>query len=93
MASVPVKVGDRTVWMREKKAMAEQLKVSAEGEHVVVVAEGEAGTCEVRLTFDEAQRLEEALDKAMYRVWRRVEDRRSMEATKVHGVEEEEDGA
>jgi hypothetical protein len=43
--------------------MAEQLKVREDGVCVVLVAEGEAGSCEVRLTLEEAERFEEALDR------------------------------
>jgi hypothetical protein len=70
--------------------MAEELKVRTDGEHVVLIAEGEAGTCEVRLTLDEVERFEEALDKARKRVQRASEARRSREAMKV-GVEDDED--
>jgi hypothetical protein len=69
--------------------MAEELKVRADGEHVVITAEGEAGTCEVKLTFAETERFEEALDKARKRVGLRIEKRRSHEAMKVVDVEED----
>jgi hypothetical protein len=76
--------------MREHDRMAEELKVRADGEHVVITAEGEAGTCEVKLTFAETERFEEALDKARKRVGLRIEKRRSSEATKVGGVDDED---
>jgi hypothetical protein len=76
--------------MREDEVMAEELKVRADGEHVVITAEGEAGTCEVKLTFAETERFEEALDKARKRVGLRIEKRRSSEATKVGGVDDED---
>jgi hypothetical protein len=85
-----VKVGDRTIWMRKVEAMAEQITVKVEGELVVLVAEGEAGTCEVRLKLDEVERFEEALDKARKRVQRATEARRSREAMKVSGVDDED---
>jgi hypothetical protein len=75
--------------VREDEVMAEELKVRADGEHVVITAEGEAGTCEVKLTFAETERLEAALDKARKRVGLRIEKRRSYEATKVADVEED----
>jgi hypothetical protein len=62
----------------------------AEAEHVVIRAEGEAGTCEVKLTFAETERFEEALDKARKRVGLRIEKRRSHEAMKVDRVEDED---
>jgi hypothetical protein len=71
--------------------MAEQLKVTAEGEHVVLVAEGDQGKCEIRLTLEEAERFEEAFDKARKRAGLRVEARLSKEATRVNGVEDDED--
>jgi hypothetical protein len=70
--------------------MAEELKVRADGEHVIVVAEGEDGTCEVRLTFAETERFEEALDKVRRRVGLRVEARRSKEAMRVKDVDDED---
>jgi hypothetical protein len=74
--------------------MAEQLKVGVAGELVLLIAEGEGRTCEVRLKLDEAERFEEALDKARKRAVRAVETRQSREAIKVKDVEEdEEDGA
>jgi hypothetical protein len=48
--------------------MAEKLMVSADGEHIVLVAEGEDGKCEMRLSLAEAERFEEALDKVRKRV-------------------------
>jgi hypothetical protein len=77
-------------YLKESEAMAEELKVRTDGEHVVITAEGEAGTCEVKLTFAETERFEEALDKARKRVGLRIEARRSKEAMKVSGVEEED---
>jgi hypothetical protein len=71
--------------------MAEQLRVTADGELVVLVAEGEAGACVVRLTLDEVERFEEALDKARKRALRAVEARQSVEAMRVKDVEDEED--
>jgi hypothetical protein len=71
--------------------MAEQLRVKAQGEFVVLVAEGEAGTCEVRLKLDEAERFEEALDKARKRALRASEARQSREAMRVKDVEDEEE--
>jgi hypothetical protein len=71
--------------------MAEQLKVTADGELVVLVAEGEAGACEVRLKLDEVERFEEALDKARKRAWRAAEARRSQEAMRVKDVEDDEE--
>jgi hypothetical protein len=79
----------RNTWRRE---MAEQLKIGVEGEVVVLIAEGEGGTCEVRLKFDQFERLMEGLDKAMKRVLRAVEHRQSREAMKVKDVEDEEEG-
>jgi hypothetical protein len=76
---------------KEDNEMAEQLKVSADGEHVVLVAEGEAGTCEVRLTLEEAEQFEEALQKATTRVSFRVEARRVQEGMKIHGVEDDDE--
>jgi hypothetical protein len=70
--------------------MAEQLRVTADGEHIVLVADGEAGTCEVRLTLAEAERFEEALDKARKRIQRVAEKRQSKEAMKVSGVDDED---
>lgn len=70
--------------------MAEELKVRADGEHVVITAEGKAGTCQVKLTFAETERFEEALDKARKRVGLRIEKRRSSEAMKVGGVDDED---
>jgi hypothetical protein len=71
--------------------MAEQLKVGVDGELVVLIAEGEGGTCEVRLKLDELGRIEEALDKARKRVVRATEHRQSMDAMKVKDVEDDED--
>jgi hypothetical protein len=71
--------------------MAEKLMVSADGEHIVVLAEGEDGTCEVRLTLAETERFEEALDKVRRRVGLRVEARRSREAMRVDKVHEDEE--
>jgi hypothetical protein len=71
--------------------MAEQLEVRADGEHVVVVAEGEDGRCEVRLTLAETERFEEALDKVRRRVGLKVEARRSREAMRVDKVHEDEE--
>jgi hypothetical protein len=76
---------------REAETMAEQLKVTADGEVVVLVAEGEAGTCEVRLKLDEVERFEEALDKARKRALRAVEARQSREAMRVKDVEDDEE--
>jgi hypothetical protein len=78
-------------FLREGEVVAEELKVRADGEHVVITAEGEAGTCEVKLTFEEAERFEEALDKARKRAGLRIEKRRSHEAMKIDRVEDEED--
>jgi hypothetical protein len=88
-AFLRVEVGDRTIWMKKERAMAEELKVRTDGEHVVITAEGEAGTCEVRLKLDEVERFEEALDKARKRALREIEARRSHEAMKVSDVEED----
>jgi hypothetical protein len=77
-------------FLEEGEVMAEELKVRADGEHVVITAEGEAGTCEVKLTFAETERFEEALSKARKRVGLRIEKRRSNEATKVGGVDDED---
>jgi hypothetical protein len=71
--------------------MAEQLRVTADGDLVVLVAEGEAGTCEVRLKLAEVERFEEALDKARKRALRASEARRSHEAMTVSGVDDEEE--
>jgi hypothetical protein len=71
--------------------MAEQLKVTVDGELVVLVAEGEAGTCEVRLKLDEVERFEEALDKARNRAWRASEVRQSREARRIKDVEDDEE--
>jgi hypothetical protein len=71
--------------------MAEQLRVRADGELVVLVAEGEAGTCEVRLKLDEVERFEEALDKARKRALRAIEARQSREAMRVKDVEDDEE--
>jgi hypothetical protein len=71
--------------------MAEQLGVRAEGEIVVLVAEGEAGTCEVKLKLDEVERFEEALDKARKRAWAASEVRRAEEVMKVKDVEDDEE--
>lgn len=76
---------------REDNEMAEQLKVSADGERVVLVAEGEAGTCEVRLTPEEADKFSLALDRAQVKASRAQEVRLSREAMKVHGVEDDGD--
>jgi hypothetical protein len=77
-------------FLREGEVMAEELKVRADGEHIVITAEGEAGTCEVKLTFAETERFEEALSKARKRVGLRIEKRRSNEATKIGGVDDED---
>jgi hypothetical protein len=71
--------------------MAERLRVTAAGEHVVVEAEGEDGKCEVRLTLAETERFEEALDKVRRRVGLRVEARRSREVMRVDKVHEDEE--
>jgi hypothetical protein len=71
--------------------MAEQLRVRAQGEVVVLVAEGETGTCEVRLKLDEVERLEEGLDKARKRALRASEARQSVEAMRVKDVEDDEE--
>jgi hypothetical protein len=71
--------------------MAEQLGVKAQGEFVVLVAEGEAGTCEVRLTLEEVERFEEALDKARKRALMASEARQSREAIRVKDVEDDEE--
>jgi hypothetical protein len=71
--------------------MAERLRVTAAGEHVVVEAEGEDGKCEVRLTLAETERFEEALDKVRRRVTRATEHRRSREAMRVDKVHEDEE--
>jgi hypothetical protein len=68
-----------------------QLKVTVDEEHVVLVAEGEVGKCEVKLKLGGVERLEEALDKARKRVVRTTEARQSKEAMKVHRVEDDED--
>jgi hypothetical protein len=78
-------------FLEKGEVMAEELKVRADGEHVVITAEGEAGTCEVKLTFAETERFEEALDKARKRVGLRIEKRRSHEAMKIDRVEDDED--
>jgi hypothetical protein len=70
--------------------MAEQLRVTADGEHIVLVAEGEDGKCEVRLTFAETEQFEEALDKVRRRVGLRIEARRSKEAMRVKDVDDED---
>lgn len=72
-------------------AVPEQLRVTADGERIVVVAEGEDGKCEVRLSLAETERFEEALDKVRRRVGLRVEARRSREAIRVNEVEDEEE--
>jgi hypothetical protein len=71
--------------------MAAQLRVTADGELIVLVAEGEAGTCEVRLTLNEAGQFDEALDKARKRALRASEARQSVEAVRVKDVEDDED--
>jgi hypothetical protein len=71
--------------------MAEQLRVTADGELILLVAEGEDGKCEVRLTLAETERFEEVLDKARRRVGLKVEARRSREALRVDRVEEDEE--
>jgi hypothetical protein len=71
--------------------MAEKLMVSADGEHIVLVAEGEDGKCEMRLSLAEAERFEEALDKVRKRVSLKVEARRSKEAMRVDKVHEDEE--
>jgi hypothetical protein len=71
--------------------MAERLKITADGEVVVLVAEGEAGTCEVRLNLDQVERLEEGLDKAWKRAWRAVEARQSIDAMMVKDVKDDEE--
>jgi hypothetical protein len=71
--------------------MAEQLRVTADGEHILLVAEGEDGKCEVRLTFAETERFEEALDKVRRRVGLRIEARRSKEAMRVDKVHEDDE--
>jgi hypothetical protein len=83
----------RVPWMGvpKEEAMAEQLRVTADGEHIVLEAEGEDGKCEVRLTLAEAERFEEALDKVRRRVGLRVEKRRSKEAMRVDKVHEDEE--
>jgi hypothetical protein len=84
----------RVPWMgvpKEEGDMAEQLRVRPEGEEIVVLAEGEDGTCEVRLTLAETERFEEALDKVRRRVGLRVEARRSREAMRVDKVHEDEE--
>jgi hypothetical protein len=79
-------------WVEKQEAtMAEQLGVKAQGEFVVLVAEGEAGACVVRLTLDEVERFEEALDKAKSRVVRASEARQSREAMRVKDVEDDEE--
>jgi hypothetical protein len=65
--------------------------VSADGEHIVLVAEGEDGKCEMRLSLAEAERFEEALDKVRKRVSLKVEARRSREAMRVDKVHEDEE--
>jgi ribosomal protein L16/L10AE len=70
--------------------MAEQLKVTAEGEFVFLVAEGEAGQCVVRLTLDEAERFEEAFQKATTKASFRAEARKAQEGIKVARVEDDE---
>jgi hypothetical protein len=71
--------------------MADQLSVTADGEHIVVVAEGKNLICEVRLTLAETERFEEALDKVRRRVSLKVEARRSKEAMRVDKVHEDEE--
>jgi hypothetical protein len=71
--------------------MAEQLKVTAEGEHVVLVAEGEQGKCEIRLTLEEAERFEQAFQRATTKVSFKVEARRAQEGIKVDRVEDDDD--
>lgn len=71
--------------------MAEQLRVTADGEHILLVAEGEDGKCEMRLSLAETERFEEALDKIRKRVSLKIEARRSREATRVDRVEEDEE--
>jgi hypothetical protein len=71
--------------------MAEQLKVMADGELIVLVAEGEAGTCEVKLKLNEAGRFDEAWAKARKRALRASEARQSAEAMGVKDVEDDEE--
>jgi hypothetical protein len=71
--------------------VAEQLKVGVDGELVVLIAEGEGGTCEVRLKLDEAELFEEAFQKATTKVSFRVEARKAREGIKVDRVEEDEE--
>jgi hypothetical protein len=71
--------------------MAEQLRVMADGEHVVVVAAGEQGQCEIRLKTDEAERFHALFSKAYAKAWRAYEARLSKEATRVNGVEDDGD--
>jgi hypothetical protein len=78
-------------FLKEKDEMAEQLKVTVEGELIVLVAEGEAGTCEIKLKLGEVERFEEALDKARKRVAMATEHRLSKEAMRVQGVDENEE--
>jgi hypothetical protein len=80
-----------------RNVMPEQLKVTVDGEIIVLVAEGEAGTCEVRLNLDEVERFEEVLDQARKRAARarrravRARERaRAREAMKVVNVDDED---
>jgi hypothetical protein len=89
---------DRDVWEKveawlaePEEAMAEQLRVKADGEHILLVADGEDGKCEVRLSLAETERFEEALDKVRKRVSLKVEARRSREAMRVDKVHEDEE--
>jgi hypothetical protein len=65
--------------------------VTADGEHIVLVAEGEDGKCEMRFSLAETERFEEALDKVRRRVSLKVEARRSKEAMRVDKVHEDEE--
>jgi hypothetical protein len=78
---------------KEDDEMSEQLKVMAEGEHVVLVAEGEQGKCEIRLNPEEADRFSLALDRAQVKASRAQEVRLSREAMKVDRVEEDDKDA
>jgi hypothetical protein len=73
-------------------SMTEQLKVTADGEVVVLVVEGEGGRCEVKLKLEEAERFEEAFQKATTKVSFMVEARKAQEGIKVKGVEDDEEG-
>jgi hypothetical protein len=78
-------------FLKEKEAMAEQVKIYPRGEDVWFEADGEAGRCVVRLKLDEAERVMHLLARAIGRATDAEEERLAEEGRKISGVDEDEE--